>query len=108
MNNYWLFKKNSSEVSLIRREFFYVKQNRWNLKLDCFFTVPYVNAAATVLYQYSPLYGGPHVMYPSMAVLQPATTLLQTSGSQPNIPVTAACNQESKVGQQCFDVCVLC
>jgi hypothetical protein len=69
--------------------------------------VPYVNAAATVLYQYPPVYGGPHVMYPSMAVLQPATALLQAPGSQPNIPVAATCKQESKVGKQCLNVYVL-
>jgi hypothetical protein len=84
-----------------------VVNNRWNLKLNYCFTVPYVNAAASVLYQYPPVYGGPHVMFPSMAVLQPATALLQAPGSQPNIPVTATCKQESKVGQQCLDVCVL-
>jgi hypothetical protein len=71
------------------------------MKLNCFFTVPYVNAAAAMLYQYLPVYGGPPVMYPSMAVLQPATALLHGPGSQPSIPVAAFCKQESKVGEQC-------
>lgn len=76
------------------------------MKLNCFFTVPYVNAAATMVYQYPPVYGGPPVMYPSVAVLQPATALLQRPGSQPSIPVAAICKQESKVGQQCYLMCV--
>jgi hypothetical protein len=77
------------------------------MKLNYSFTVPYVNAAAAaMLYQYPPVYGRPPVMYPSMAVLQPATTLLQAPGSQPSIPVSATCKQENKVGQQCNFICV--
>jgi hypothetical protein len=82
-------------------------QNKWNLKeVKLFFTVPYVNAtAAAMLYQYPPVYGGPPVMYPSMAVLQPAAALLQAPGSKPNIPVAATCKQESKVSQHCYLRC---
>ncbi|XP_069696493.1 period circadian protein isoform X2 [Periplaneta americana] len=62
--------------------------------------VPYLNAAMPgMLYQYPvppAMYGGPPVMYSSMAVLQPAAALLQTPGLQSDIPLAAACKQESK------------
>lgn len=62
--------------------------------------MPYLNAtaAATMLYQYPPMYGGPPVMYPSVAVFHPATALLQAPCPQPDIPVAVTCKQESKVG----------
>jgi len=64
------------------------------------FSVPYLNAAAAaMLYQCPPVYMGQPVMYPSMAVLQPATALLQTPDSQPDISVATICKQESKVRQ---------
>ncbi|XP_021930791.1 period circadian protein isoform X2 [Zootermopsis nevadensis] len=58
--------------------------------------VPFMNAAATMFYQYPPVYGAPPVIYPPMTMLQPATALLQAPCPRPDIPAAVTCKQERK------------